>query len=394
MYNGAIPDRDYHSETRMILHTFYRALLASVIGVCFAAVQALAQVEVSKKQVAVVRHRGKNRQGTYVVLDRGSNRGFVIGAEVCFYTAESQKTGCGMIERSSPRAAGVRLSRDGNGQVVVSQYAWIPAWGEFPGPPKARDIEDYYKEAVEQLVDQQQATVTPAEPPLLSRRLSVSYSPAWILPVTAHTVTFAASARASGVGSVWAQGEPQSRSLVGFTLALKIPRPGRWDDEVSFGYNFLAASPVKKDFDLTDSTQTVTSQLTAHFYRFRWQRGFTVLHTEKSDYLAGAGVDLYAVSHRFRAEHSSEGTLAQGSVLNFLLSAPLSAWGEWQWGGWVCSAGVDVTVPLYMFGRTISGEVAYSEDTIAAKDLGTLVEVMDVKKNVGLSLHVGLGSKF
>lgn len=350
----------------------------------------LAKAPKVPKKPAVVRHVGGGSRGPYVVIDGGSRRGYVIGADICLYNDLGQETGCGTIEQTNAKAAGIRLAKDKQNAVAEGNRAWSLAWGPLPvlDGYAVEDAED----DVNNLVQEQQDE-TPKEPPLLRRRISYEYVVMPSLPVSANNLEFDAKARAANTGNVWVSGSELSRSLVGLSVNFRMPKPGAWDHGVSLGYNFMQQVPVSTDFDVTDSSQIVESSVSAHFYHLGYTRGYSLFHRETFDLMLGAGLEAWMVVHKFRADHSDTSSLALGSIYNGLLTLPVSVWTEWAMGGWQITSGIDVQMPLYMKGNRVSGQVGYSEDTAATKDLGSIGEAIAPKKRMGYAIRLGFGGK-
>lgn len=339
-----------------------------------------------KHKVASVRHVGESNRGSFVVIDSGQIRGYVIGLEVCFYDDHGGETTCGTIERSSPRAAGIRIERNRLSLIRIGDRVWNKAWG--PVPPKGSIDPNDQNDVNKMLRDEEMI------PPVLDRRWFADYSFAPSLPMAVNTLKFDAASRASGNGTVWSAGAVQRLSPVGFVTGVEFPKSGDTMQEVFFGYQFLPQSPVVSDYDLTDGSQTVQSSVTGHFYRIGMQIGQTVIHAETSDLLIAGGIDLSYITHKFSASLSGGSTLASGKMQHYLLSAPISMWWEKHLGKLDFRTGIDVAIPMVLFGQKVTGSVDYNEDTAARKDMTAVTSAIDPRKSLGAAIRIGVGGKF
>ncbi len=343
------------------------------------------------KNPGIVKHVGDSTRGPYVVIESGTKRGFKLGQDICFYNTEDEETGCGSVEEANPKASGIRLPIGKKHFVAQGQRAWSSLWGPLPSLD-GFVVSSSENSDVESLIEAQEEQ-EPPEPSVFIRRISYGYVAALKVPATVHALKFNAQAKASGQGSIWESGDAQNRSLVGFGIYAHLPRPGKWETQVGFSYNFLPQTPVKADYDLTDGSTNVVSSVTGHFYNFHWSRGLSLLHSEQFDVLFHAGLELNFVVHKFSAEHSEGTSFAQGSLYNGLLSIPLSPSMEWHMGGWIGTFALDTTMPITMFGKRISGDIGYDEDSSAEKDLSAVKDAMNVQKNFGYAIRIGLGAK-
>lgn len=359
-----------------------------VVALCYGQYAVAEEVATNqvKRKVAAIRHLSEGPRGPFVVIDGGQTKGYVIGTDVCFYDDNGNETTCSIVERSNLHAAGLLIERNRMSLIRVGDRAWFKDGG--PVPPKGEN--DGSADAdINQLAKQEEI-----EPPLLERRWFLNYSFAPGLPVAVNTLKFDAASRASGNGSVWAEGAVQRFSPVGFSTGVHLPRAGTTNLTVFMGYQFLPQSPVLSDYDLTDSSQTVESNVSGHFYRIGTQIGETVWHTESSDWMVGGGLDLHYITHKFSAVLTGGTALAEGSMRHFLIGAPLGTWYELHFGGWALSAGIEATIPMVLFGEKITGEVGYSENTTARKDMNSVSSAINPRKSLGVALRLGIGGKF
>ncbi|MCX6119981.1 MAG: hypothetical protein NT027_20795 [Proteobacteria bacterium] len=366
--------------------------LLSIFGVLASASNLIAAPKTKiPKRAAIVKHIGDSSRGPYAVLESGANRGFTVGIDICFFNMEDEETGCGTIEQSSPKASGVRLPAGKPHAVSEGQRAWAPMWGKVPAfDGSASEGAD---DEVSDLIEEEQEE-NPEIPSVFKHRMSYNYLLGLKLPVTTHGFKFDAAARVSGTGSVWTTDASYTRSLVGFSVIARIPKPGRWDRGYGFAYNFLPQTPVKSDFDLTDGSTWVTTTVSAHFYRFHASTGFSLLKTNSFDLLLDAGFELVAIVHRFSAEYSEGTSFAQGTLINGMLMLPFGPIAEWKIGGWILNFSTDFYLPVYMKGNKVSGIVGYDEETPADKDLNSIKDAIAPKKTFGYGVRLGLGGEF
>ncbi|MCX6126175.1 MAG: hypothetical protein NTV34_15695 [Proteobacteria bacterium] len=338
---------------------------------------------------AYVRHVGENERGPYVVIDQGSKSGFVIGLDLCLFDDLGQETGCGVIERTNLTAAGIRLPIGKRNFTAEGNRAWSVTWGPLPVAEGTYAVDD--STDVDKLVSEEE--LEPEDPSMLQRRVSYQYVAAFLLPVTSNNLQFDAASRASGQGTVWGSGSILKKSLVGLAVNLRLPKPGFWDQGIILGYNFMQATPLKTDYDLTDSSKSVESSVSAHFYRVGWSRGYGIFSSDHFKWMASAGLDGWLVMHRFRADSSDGSSLAAGAIYNGLLTAPLSTWTECDVGGWTWTTGVDIQVPVFMRGGRVSGQVGYNEQTTADKDISAIGRAINPRKSLGVAFKLGIGAK-
>lgn len=340
----------------------------------------------AKLRVAVVRHVGESSRGPFVVIDGGHARGYAIGVDVCFYDDHDHETTCGTVERASPKAAGIRIERNLMSLIRVGDRVWFKGAGALP-PRGASETSD--QNEINKMLKEEEA-----EPPLLSRRWFADYSLAPSLPISVNALKFDAAARASGNGTVWSAGAVQRFSPVGFVSGVQFPRSGTTMQQIFVGYQFLPQSPVVSDYDLTDSSQTVTSNVSGHFYRLGIQIGESFMHTDSSDLIIAGGIDLGYMTHKFSAILTSGSSLASGNMRHFLISAPISTWWELHLGVWALRTGLDITIPMLLFGEKATGTIDYSEETGARKDMTAALSAINPRKSLGVALRLGIGTSF
>jgi hypothetical protein len=337
------------------------------------------------KKPALVKHLGDSQLGPYVALSKGNRHGYVIGLDMCLYNDEGQKTGCGIVEESNQYSSGIRLPKDTQTSVTEGNRAWRDAWGPLPLPEGYAELDDL------ETVEEQEEPALPPVPPELARLASFNLASYLSLPVVVNNLKFDASARAANAGTVWTSGDEIKRSLIGFNLDIRIPRPGPWDLGLLLGYSFLPQAPIKSDFDVTDSSQTVLSYVSGHFYRIGANTGYALVQGDSHEWMVSSGLEIWLIQHRFGAAHSDGTTLAQGQIVNALIGLPVSTW--WQIYGekWSFNTGLDVILPLYMGPNRASGVIGYAEATQAAKDISDVQAAINPKKAVGYSIRLGIG---
>lgn len=339
-----------------------------------------------KRKVATIRVLSDGPRGPYVVIDGGQTKGYVIGVDVCFYDDHDNETTCSIVERSNLHAAGILIARNKMSLIREGDRVWFKDGGPVP----AKGAMDATADADINSLSKEEQTV----PALLDRRWFLDYSFAPLLPLAVNTLKFDATARASGNGSVWAEGVVQRFSPVGLFTGVHLPRAGSNNVTAFFGYQFLPQSPVISNYDLLDASQTVESSVSGHFYRVGMQIGESIRHTETSDWMVGGGLDLHYITHKFSAKLGGETSLAEGSMRHFLIGAPMATWWEQHWGGWALNAGLEVTIPMIMFGEKVAGDIGYSESTTARKDMDSATSAINPRKSLGVALRLGIGGKF
>lgn len=339
-----------------------------------------------KRRVGIVRHVGESSRGPFVVIDSGQMRGYNIGVDVCFYDDHDHETTCGTVERSSPKAAGIRIERNLMSLIRVGDRVWFKGAGPVPARGAAETTDQ--NEINKMLKEEESA------PPLLARRWFADYSAAPSLPISVNALKFDAAARASGNGSVWAAGTVQRLSPVGFVSGVQFPKAGTTMQQIFVGYQFLPQSPIVSDYDLTDASQTVESKVTGHFYRLGMQIGESFMHSDSSDWIIAGGIDLGYMTHKFSAILTGGTTLASGNMRHFLISAPISTWWELHMGIWALRTGLDVTIPMLLFGEKSSGSVDYAEETGARKDMTAALSAINTRKSLGVAIRLGIGTSF
>jgi hypothetical protein len=340
------------------------------------------------KRVALVRHVGSSGKGDYAVVDSGSKSGYVVGLDICFYDTEDRERGCGVIEHTNSKAAGIRLKKGTADSVTEGQRAWHMKWGPLPSLDGLEEVD--HSSAVDALVQDEQEE--PEDPPELKRRLSVSYLVAPKVPVTVRGLGFNATARSSGSGSVWASGEESTKSLMGLGVGLHWPKPGPWETLYGFAYHFVSQNQLKTDYDLTDGTY-VESGVTGHFYRFHVLKGYALWKNESLQWMVHLGGELLVANYRFSATHKDSSSLAQGTMVATCFDLPIGTSVTWKIGGWTFLNGFEVLPPLFMRAQT-SGVVGYQESTSASKDIPDIHDALDPKKKIGFVVKIGLAGEF
>jgi hypothetical protein len=340
----------------------------------------------------------KNKRGPYVVFDQGSQTGFVIGRDVCFFDLDNQKKACANIVRTKPRAAAAYITPQDVQLLKPGFYVWPEDLGTIKIQPKISDDLGLADQDMESLISEEDDPPEIILPPLLRPRVQLHLSPTYSLPIWMSDLRFNSSARAAGQGEVWREGDTIRGSVAGFGLRYYIALPGRGDSSVDFTYHFVPQRPVKDNFDLTNANVAVKSAVWSHHYRLRWMKGATWRHTESSDLLLYAGLGYDFMQAKFRAEKTGtdSGGLIDGVIKAHAFELPLILTWQRFWGRSFVSAGADASLPLGVFGVTGSGSLSYDEETADAdKSVDAAVNAINVRRGwFSLALQFGLGFVF
>ncbi len=340
----------------------------------------------------------KNKRGPYLVFDQGSKTGFVIGRDVCFYDAESQKITCASIVRTKPRAGAAYITAEEAEKIKPGFYVWPQDMGTFKIQPKMTDDKDADELDIERLIAEEDDPPEIILPPLLRPRLQLHLSPTYALPIWMNDLRFNSSARASGFGEIWEPGDTIKGSVVGFGVRYYMALAGRGDSSLDFTYHFVPQRPVKDDFDVTNAAIAVKSMVWSHHYRLRWMRGATWKHDELTDLLLYAGLGYDFMQAKFKSEKvgAAVGNLVDGTIRAHALELPLIVTWQRYFGRWLFSAGADASLPIGLFGVDASGKLAYDEETADAdKSFDGAVDAVNVRRGwFALALQFGVGTTF
>ncbi len=378
------------------VHFLGATLVALVL--CGGAFRAWAAGVADPASAATIVYFGKNKKGPYAVFDQGSNSGFVIGRDVCLYSVERKKIDCTTVVRTKPRAAAIHLKPAIRAKLDVGFFVWPEDLGD-PMFPKSEDALADAKSAadVSSLSLEEDDPPEPILPPLLVARWQIHLAPTYALPVWMNDLRFDPSARAAGSGKIWDSGDTIKGSVVGFGARYHMPQNGRGDAAVDFTYHFVPQKPVKDDFDLTDTSVAVQSEVWSHHFRFRWLRGATWRHREDSDLLlyTGAGYDLVRVKFRSAKIGASTSELVRGEIWGHGLEIPVVVAWQKTMGDWMLTAGADMAMPLGVFGVKMTGKLGYSEDVADAdKSLDSAADAVNVRRGwFSFAAQFGIGRK-
>jgi hypothetical protein len=350
--------------------------------------------------VARVRHLGKSKKaGHFIVFDQGSDTGFVIGRDVCFYDGELRKLACAGIMRTRPKAAAVNLEPEDQQRVEKGAYVWPEDLGPLTRFVVERSVASSSEPSKDMdSLSQDEDIPEPLLPPVLKTRTQVHVAPTLSLPIWMTELRFSAGARAAGTGDLWTSGDTIRGSVVGFGLRHHIPQHGDGDWAIDLTYHFVPQRPVRDDFDLTDSTVSVESSVLAHHYRLRWLRGATWYHRDNRDLLlyTGVGYDLMMAKFDVQYVGSRTGKLIDGNISAHALEIPLVIAYQHHWGSFMLTAGADMAIPLIVGGVKPRGTLHYDEDVgNADKSLGSAFDSINVRRGwFSVALQLGLGAAF
>lgn len=341
----------------------------------------------------------KNKKGPYLVIDQGSRTGFVIGRDVCFYTADNSKVSCASIVRTKPRASAAYISAEESAKLQQGYFVWPDDLGSLKLQPKVTDEPtDAGESDVNAIVEEEDDPPEPILPPMLKPRFHAHIAPIYALPIWMNDLRFSADARAAGSGEIWESGDTIKGSVVGFGFRYYRPLNGRGDSSFDFTYNFVPQRPVKDDFDATNSSVVVRSSVWSHHYRLRWMRGATWMHRDDSDLLlyTGFGYDYLKAKFLSQKTGAASGELVQGQITGHGLEIPLIVTWQKYFGRWLFSAGADMAMPLGVFGVKSTGSLSYDEQTAEAdKSFNGAVDAVNVRRGwFSLGLQFGLGASF
>ena len=341
----------------------------------------------------------KNKKGPYLVIDQGSRSGFVIGRDVCFYTADNSKVSCASIVRTKPRASAAYITAEDSVKLQPGYFVWPDDLGSLKLQPKVTaEPTDAGEADVNAILAEEDDPPEPILPPMLKPRFHAHMAPIFALPIWMNDLRFSADARATGSGEIWESGDTIKGSVVGFGFRYYRPLNGRGDSSFDFTYNFVPQRPVKDDFDPTNSSVVVRSSVWSHHYRLRWMRGATWMHREDSDLLLYSGFGYDYMQAKFLAQKTgaASGELVQGKITGHGLEIPVIVTWQKYFGGWLLSAGADMAMPLGVFGVKSSGSLSYDEQTADAdKSFNGAVDAVNVRRGwFSLGLQFGIGASF
>ncbi len=348
---------------------------------------------------ATIVYFGKNKLGPYGVFDQGSNNGFVIGRDVCIYSDTREKVFCAAIVRTKPRAAAIHFKPRIRAKLRIGFFVWPRDLGD-PVFPKAEDAVADAKSAadVSSISMEEDDPPEPILPPVLSSRWQIHLAPTYALPIWMNDLRFNPSARASGSGKIWDSGDTIKGSVVGFGARYHMPQNGRGDMAIDFTYHFVPQKPVKDDFDFTDTSVAVRSEVWSHHFRFRWLRGATWRHRDDSDLLlyTGVGYDLLRVKFRASKTGASSSELVSGQIIGHGLEIPVVVAWQKSLGDWMLTTGADMALPLGVFGEKLTGKLSYADDVADAdKSLNGAAEAVNVRRGwFSFAAQFGIGRKF
>lgn len=347
---------------------------------------------------AMVRFVGRNQTGRFAVFDQGSETGFVIARDVCFYRADGHKVFCAPIVRTKLAAAAVTFKDNLKGDIVKGLYVWPQDLGEINLAALSESVASVTSSDAQDLLDEEDDPPEPELPPLLARRLQVHLAPTLFLPIWMNDLRFNAGARSAGTGKIWESGDTIRGSAIGFGMRYHLPKNGAGDSAFDFTYHFVAQNPVKDDFDLTDGSTNVQSSVWSHHCRFRWLRGATWMHDDASDLLlyTGFGYDLLMAKFSAGKTGGASGNLVSGTITGHGFEIPVVVAWQKYFGDWMVTTGVDMALPLGVFGVQSKGKLSYDENTgNADKSLGNAVDAVNVRRGwFSFALQFGLGAKF
>lgn len=375
-------------------------LLAMLAGSMYSPVFATGVPEPAR--AAQVEYIGQNRGGPFAVFNQGSDSGFVIGRDVCFYTADAKKITCAVIVRTKPQAAAVMLGSEEKAKVTKGHFVWPADLAPFDLSltKSLVDTDTTTSTDVSELSEEDDAEDPPEPllPPLLSRRIQLHLAPTLSLPIWMNDLRFNSGARAAGTGEIWESGDTIRGSVIGFGIRYHIPQFGAGDSAFDFTYHFVPQNPVKDDFDLTDGSVAVQSAVWSHHYRFRWLRGATWRHTDDSDLLlyTGFGYDILMAKFRSAKTGGSTDELVSGTITGHGLEIPVVVAWQKHFGDWMVTTGADMALPLGVFGVQSKGKLSYDENTADAdKSLNSAIDAVNVRRGwFSLALQFGVGATF
>ncbi len=351
---------------------------------------------------AMVRYLGRSKKGNFAVIDQGSDTGFVIGRDLCFYGMDLTKITCASIVRTKPKAAAVVFSAPEWEKISKGQIAWPQDLGALTAEMMTRrgggaSDETKADEAAELALEEEDPP-EPDLPPVLKSRTQFHLAPTLSLPIWMNDLRFRAGARASGTGEIWDSGDTIRGSVVGFGIRHHIPQNGNGDAAIDFTYHFVPQNPVKDDFDLTDGSVAVQSAVWSHHYRIRWLRGATWRHRDDSDLLlyTGAGYDFMMAKFEASKTGSATDTLVSGSITAHALEIPLVVAYQKHFGRWMLTTGADMALPLFVGGMKAEGTLSYGENVGSAdKSLNGAIEAIRVRRGwFSMALQFGVGAEF
>jgi hypothetical protein len=338
------------------------------------------------KKPGIVRFVGESPKGPFAVVDYGKQSGYEKGLEICFFTPDGEKTGCGVVEEATPRAAGVRFKVGETISVTPGQRAWAGSWGPLPAMEGYSDNADLAEEESEDLKE-----TMIEEPSLLKRVATFELSPYFRLPLSHNGFSFDPAIKTSGQGSVWKKEPAKTLGLLSFDAAFRSPSPGARDRVYRLGYTFVPQIRTSADFSLGSSDPSVQSWVVAHHYRAGVQWGFGFLTSPSFDLLVSGGGELWLSQYKFGADASEGTTLAQGSMVVPTLMAPIDVQARMIGKTWMFQSGIKLALPLWSGSPRVSGVSNLGALTTAAHDVTDIRDAIEVKKTLGVALTIGVG---
>ena len=342
-------------------------------------------------------HSNTNKRGFYAVFNQGSNTGYVIGREVCLYAPTRARILCSTIIRAKPRAAAIQLTQDDRGRVKNGFFVWPEDLGEpvITDDSLTRQEPGTAADVKELSMQEEDDPPEPVLPPVLVNRWELYIAPSYALPVWMNDLRFNAGARASGTGKIWESGDTIKGSFVGIGGRYHKALAGNGDSALDLTYHFIPQKPVSDDFDLTDGSVAIQSQVWAHQARVRWLRGATWRHKDESDLLLYTGIGYDLLYAKFKSVKTGAATdeLVSGATSAHSFEIPVVVSYEVGWGAWRLSSGLDLALPLGVYGRKTTGKLSYSDDTADAdKSLGAVEKAINIRRGwFAASLHCGIG---
>jgi hypothetical protein len=367
-----------------------------VLAVLVASCEAFATGVADPKGPARVVHSNTNKIGFYAVFNQGANTGFVIGREICVYSVDRSKVLCSTIVRSKPTASAIQLTAEDKERIKKGYFGWPQDLGEpvISDDDLNRNVGKISRDAKE-LSQQEDDPPEPVLPPMLQNRWDVHLSPTYALPIWMNDLRFNAGARASGKGKIWESGDTIKGSAIGMGARIHQALAGRGDSAFDLTYHFVPQKPVRDDFDLTDGSVYVQSEVWSHQLRFRWLRGATWKHTDDSDLLmyTGFGYDFLYAKFKSSKVGSSNDELVSGRTLAHGFEIPVVMEYESTYGAWRWSVGMDLALPLGVYGKKMTAKLSYADDTADAdKSLGAVEKALNIRRGwFSAALHCGIG---
>lgn len=283
-----------------------------------------------------VMHLGQNMRGAYAVVNGGEAEGILIGTELCFLADDGSEAACQTVVRVKNHACAVQLTQEQRARIKAGTSVYKrgerptsttnapadPSTDEGAGPAASTDDTE-----IESKVDaadlKGEVEKLPAakvvEPAWRPRRISADFVYFGVAPLTYSLASYDADARLGG-GNVWTQADELKSSPVGLALQYEWPLKGRWTVGLQVGYGFMPKLSKASDYDVTDPTQSVTSSIVGHLYRFGADAGYGVWRKGSVQLAVRGGADLIAAKATFEATRKSDTTGGTSEVAKLELS--------------------------------------------------------------------------